>query len=416
MEKDQPRAALITIGTEILGGKMDDTNATWLSRWLKSQGITVQWRMSAGDSIDDIIQLLRWSEGCDVVFLTGGLGPTTDDCTRESLAGYLGRDLEFNETAWKTATVFYKKRRIKPPESNKRQAMVLSGGTVLDNPNGTAPGMYVTEVGRHFFLLPGPPRENRPMTENLVLPILRENYKLSTREQQEVRVYGAGESTVADLLQPLEKTLQVGSYFTQQGWLELHMALQDNPAEKISLQDIAGRAVTMLKDAGFTVTENRKLSELVIDTARNQGKKIAFAESITGGSCTEQIVAVPGASTVLQGSIIAYANDVKEKTLNVSAETLGTKGAVSEETVTEMVRGLEKSIDADLYAAVSGIAGPGGATVEKKVGLVWFGFLLDGDLVVERKQFRHSRSRIINMSVNHIYLRLLKHMNYTFSL
>ncbi|MBN2351065.1 MAG: CinA family nicotinamide mononucleotide deamidase-related protein [Spirochaetales bacterium] len=404
-------AAVIGIGTEIMKGAIDDTNATFLSQWLFNLGLEVRLRVNVPDAREDIAAALRAAEGCGLVILTGGLGPTDDDLTREALAAYLGRELVFDEQAWTVMRAFFEKRGRETPESNRRQAFVMTGAEVLSNPNGTAPGQFCEAGGRHFALLPGPPAENQPMAHGPLLEKLRERgFSSGAPVLRVIRTYGVGESALADLLPGAAFRSEVGWYFSQEGWVEMHFTARDDGSGRGAAVVDADceKARTALEKSGVFFTGPIDLSTLLLEELAGRGLTIAFAESITGGAMAAELVKNPGASNALRGGVVAYSNEIKEKLLGVSAETLRRRGAVSAETVREMAAGLRERTGADVCVAVSGIAGPDGGSRAKPIGLVHFGFLIGDRDFQLRALLPGNRLRVIRRAVAFAFVETLK--------
>jgi nicotinamide-nucleotide amidase len=404
-------AAIIGIGTEIMKGAIDDTNATFLSQWLFNLGLEVKLRVNVPDTLEAIEAAFRAAEGCDLVVATGGLGPTDDDLTREALAVHLGKSRGFDAAGGGGGGGFFEKRGRTIPESNRRQAMVVPGAEVLPNPNGTAPGLLCAAGSRCFVLLPGPPAENQPLARGVLLEKLRgRGFASGAVALRVIRTYGIGESALADLLKDAGFRSEVGWYFSQEGWVEIHFTARDDGSGRgAALVDAdAAAARAALERAGVFMTEPVELSKLLLDALLARGLSIAFAESITGGAMAAELVKNPGASNALRGGVVAYSNELKERLLGVSARTLRERGAVSAETVREMAAGLREKTSADVCVAVSGIAGPDGGSAAKPVGLVHFGFLVGGRAFARREVLPGSRLRVIKRAVAFAFVETLK--------
>jgi len=394
-------AGIISVGTEIMCGKIDDTNSTYISKWLRECGIKLKYRLSTPDSIDDIIHAIKHVSSCDLIILTGGLGPTTDDITREALAKFLKKKLIFQKKEYKKIESFFQSFGKKAPVSNKQQAELIDGGEFLSNGNGTAPGIFYQEADKIFVLLPGPPRENQPMIKEVLLPKLKENGFIKGSPRTKVyRIYNVGESAIADLFRPFHDRIELGFYPVTGGWCEVHLSNHNKKHEQ--------KVEKMLKDAGMFFTEDKNISLLVLEKLEKKGLTISFAESITGGNLSGEFVKNAGASKVLLGGIVAYSNDAKKKILSVKQETLNKYGAVSESTVKEMTLGLKKLMGADIAISVSGIAGPEGGTKEKPIGTVCFGFLFGNDLCTKKEMIPGPRARIMTRAVNMVFVEILK--------
>lgn len=406
-------ASIISIGSEIMKGWIDDTNSTYISRWLNSLGIKVKWRLNIGDNIDEIVNALEMVKDTDIIILTGGLGPTDDDCTREGLAKFLKKDLIFNKDQWESLKKIFNRFNRIIPKSNKKQAMIIPKGEFIENNAGTAPGIFYKENNKVYILLPGPPPENQPMINNYLLKKFKDN-KLIDGEiiTQVLRIYNVGESELADSLSGIKTLCELGYYFTQNGWLELHVSMYSdkkdyalNNVEK-TLKDI----YKILNINKYFYTIDKDISLLLLDMLKEKKLTISFAESITGGSISSEFVKNPGASEVLLGGIVAYSDDVKINLLGASKETLNKYGAVSEETAKEMVLGLKKEFNSDISVSITGIAGPTGSSEKKPIGLVYFGFIIKDKVFVKKEIFFGKRLRIIKKSINYALIEVYKNL------
>ncbi len=404
-------AVIITIGDEILKGKIDDTNATFISRWLHGLGLATERRVTVGDSIDDIADALMHSSEAGLVILTGGLGPTDDDVTREGFAKFLGEKLQFNEDAWSKIGKFFKSRDLPIAESNRKQAMTIEGAEILPNDNGTAPGIFYDAGKTIYAVLPGPPRENRDMIENSLFKKLKERDLLTQDITTKIiRVYNTGESAIADILKDYRPGCGIGYYFSQEGYVEIHIirAGLDRKQNLKDVDDCYMEITKRLSANNIDFTENRAQSLILLEFLKSKKLTLSFAESITGGNLAGEFVKNAGASDALAGGVVVYSNESKIKLLGVKEDTIVSHGAVSEQTVKEMTIGLKKLFNTDVCVSVSGIAGPSGATDKKPVGLVHFAFMFNDELITRKEVFFGSRERIIKRTVNYCYLEILK--------
>ena len=392
------KVELINTGTELLIGDVINTNAAWLGQRMVELGLSVQRATSVpdGDAIN-----LALEEACrraDVVIVTGGLGPTSDDVSREAAAHVLGLPLETDDEAMATLTAFFAKRGRTVNEHNKRQALVPPGGVVLPNPNGTAPGLYLpAALGAAkglqcaMFLLPGPPRELKPMMQNEVEPRLRA--MLPGGEDRVCRYFkftGLGESDISMALQDgLEAIpgLEIG-YCLGKGDVDVRLT---GSAAAIGQ---AGR-LCREKLGEFLVSDDRRLvEEVCVALLSEKGEWCATAESCTGGFIANRLTNVSGASKVFSQGFVTYANEAKTRHLAVPAEMLAAHGAVSTEVAAAMAEGCLKTSGADHALAVTGIAGPTGGSEEKPVGTVFIALASKGRPVeVRRRWFAGERER-----------------------
>ena len=405
-------AGIISVGTEIMFGKIDDTNSTYLSRWLKDCGITVKFRISAPDVIDEITSALKYAKDADLIILTGGLGPTSDDITREALSKYLNKKLVFKEDEYQKILNFFSKLNRPAPVSNKKQAELIEGAEFLTNKNGTAPGMFFMENDTIFVLLPGPPLENQPMIKNGLFLKLKENGFIQGNILTKVyRLYNVGESAAADLFALFEEDVELGYYFTSGGWCEIHLTKYvTGEGQSTGLVSASKKAEQILNDAGIFFTEDKDIAQLVLETLEQKKMTLSFAESITGGNLSGEFVKTPGASKVFIGGVISYSNEAKKNILGVRQDSLDKHGAVSEEVVKEMVLGLKKLTGSDIGVSISGVAGPDGGTKEKPVGLVYFGFLFGSEFYARKEMLVGHRTRIMTRAINMVFVEILRNL------
>jgi len=395
-------AAIISIGSEIMRGKIEDTNSTYISKWLTGLGIDVSFRLSTKDVIQDIIDAIKHVDSCDLIILTGGLGPTTDDITREALAEHLNKKLIFKDDEYQKITSFFKKLNRPSPESNKKQADLIEGAEFLYNNNGTAPGMYYKDNNKIFVLLPGPPKENQPIIQEQLSLKLKQNGFVSKELNIKIyRLYNIGESAIADMFISFKDDVSIGYYATTGGWLEIH--INENITRKRQIEKI-------LTDNKVFFTDDKDLSLMVLEELEKQKQTISFAESITGGNISGEFVKNSGASKVFMGSVVSYSDDIKKSVLGVQQHSLDSHGAVSEEVVKEMCYGLKKVMGTSIAIAVSGVAGPLGGSEQKPVGTVYFGFLFGNNFYSKKEFFPGVRTRIMSRVVNTVFVEILKNL------
>jgi nicotinamide-nucleotide amidase len=370
---------LLTIGDELLLGFTVDTNAAYLARALAAIGVEIVHRTTVGDDAEKIaVAVSEAIERTGAVITTGGLGPTADDRTRPVIATLFGRELVLDESiVAQIEARFWRMTSAKMPQTNIVQAMVPAGARVLENHHGTAPGLWIEDAqGRWVAMLPGVPREMRGLTQDSILPILRERIGAAPVAivSRTIRTTGIGESALAERLGELGKSVDGMPLAFLPGWAGVDLRLTSRtlpPDEATRALDSAER---MLRDVAGPVvygTESDDLTELILDMCRERGLHIATAESCTGGLLGARLTAIPGSSDVYHGGVIAYDNSVKTKLLGVSDVTLREHGAVSEQAAREMAEGCAKSLGAQIGVGITGVAGPGGGTEEKPVGTVW---------------------------------------------
>ena len=376
---------LITIGDELLLGYTIDTNAAHISRTLAEAGVAVVRRTSVGDEADNIAAAV--SEALDrtgAVITTGGLGPTSDDLTKPSIARIFGRKMELDEEIAAALERRWKSRfpAGKFPATNRAQAEIPEGAVILTNRHGSAPGIWLEdEKGRWVAMIPGVPREMRGMLADELLPRIKAlgADPDSAVVSRTLRTTGIAESAIAELLGPGflgEPGTELGSlplaYLPGIAGVDLRVTARGLPHARA--ERLVNEAILKLRDrvGAYVYGEGETdLAAVILDQCRAANLTLAVAESCTGGLLGERITNIPGSSDVFLGGVIAYHNDVKREWLGVASEDLARFGAVSEEVVLQMAAGARKEFGADIGIAITGIAGPGGGTPEKPVGLVW---------------------------------------------
>lgn len=370
---------LLTIGDELLLGFTVDTNAAYLARALAGVGVEIVHRTTVGDDADRIASAVSEAiERTGAVITTGGLGPTADDRTRPAIAKLFGRELVRDDAiVAQIEARFWRMTSAKMPETNIVQAMVPAGSRVLENQHGTAPGLWIEDAqGRWVAMLPGVPREMRGLTNDSILPILRERIGAAPIAivSRTIRTTGIGESALAERLGELGKSVEGMPLAFLPGWAGVDLRLTSRTLAPDAAKTSLDAAARMLRDVAGPVVygeESADLAELVLDLCRDRGYTIAVGESCTGGLLGARLTAIPGSSDVFHGGVIAYDNGAKTKLLGVSDVTLREHGAVSEEVAREMAEGCARVLGTQIGIGITGIAGPGGGTPEKPVGTVW---------------------------------------------
>jgi len=368
------RAIIIAVGSELLNLDRLDTNSIYIARRLREFGILTDMKMVVGDNHDYLAWVVRQAyKRAQIVITTGGLGPTDDDITREAVADAIQRELVFREDLVADIRERFRKRRLKMPDNNARQAFVIEGGAVLDNPVGTAPGIFLDSGPCRVLLLPGPPVEMRPMfdrvLEESIAPLSR--YHVYTRS---FRIAGVTESEADERLNSLIGGIRnlALTILATPGLIEIRLMGRSRKDPKEAEEPVE-TAVARIRE-GFRkeiVTEREESFEgAILRLLQERGLTLALAESCTGGGLSNRITNVPGSSRVFLGGIVAYSNDLKVELLGVNPETLEAKGAVSPEMAAEMAEGIRRRTGADLGLSITGIAGPDGGVPGKPVGLV----------------------------------------------
>lgn len=371
-------AEIIAIGSELLTPEKVDTNSLWLTGKLNEIGIEVKLKTVVGDDELRLEETIRDAvKRSDIVISTGGLGPTEDDITRKISAKAIDRELVYHTEIEADLRERFRKWGREMPEINKRQAFVIDGAEILPNPNGSAVGMCVEFASKIFVILPGPPRENKPMFENFILPKLREMAGEIYVKRKMLKVSGLGESAVDEAVAPIYttyKNVQTSILFNKSE-IEVHlMAQAKTEAEaEVVLNELAGKIAEKLGIAVFS-TNGEAMEEVVGKLLSERGKTLSIAESCTGGLIGERLTDVAGSSKYFIEGAVTYANDAKIRTLNVPKEVIEANGAVSAPTAEAMAKGMRERSGTDFAISVTGIAGPDGGTEEKPVGTVFIGY------------------------------------------
>ena len=373
-------AEVIAVGSELLGSTRLDTNSLFISRSLAALGIQLKAKAVVGDDralLKDLFSLAITRS--DVVVVTGGLGPTDDDLTREAVTDALG--ISMSEDAAITATIRerFARRGLMMPEFNRKQAMVPAGATVLANPNGSAPGLLIPVGEKLAILLPGPPRELQPMLTAICEPqgLLGARGGVARLHTVSIFTTGLSESHVEQLVQPLYAPWRDSpepietTILATPGQVELHLTVRsaDHVGAKATLESARAELTKVLGLSAFT-TDGRGLPHVVGELLQSKGLTLAAAESCTGGLLLARMTEVAGSSAYVRGGVVAYSNELKVQLLGVDPATIATHGAVSEPTAAAMADGIHDRTGADVCVAITGIAGPAGATETKPVGTV----------------------------------------------
>ena len=392
------KAEIILVGSELLTPDRVDTNSLFLTAQLNRLGIEVVRKTTVGDDPENLGRVFRAAlESATFVFASGGLGPTEDDLTRETLAATLRRPLVQNDEIVKDLEAKFRRFGRPMPQINLKQAQVPVGATVLPNPRGTAPGLWV-EDGQHVVvLLPGPPRELEPMFTEQVVPRLETRVTGARLYSRELKVAGMGESAVDQAIAPIYKgysDIQT-TLLHVIGEIQVHLRLwsEDSAAATRRLDEIVERIALALGEALFTRT-GQSMEQVVAHELTWRGATIAVAESCTGGMLGERLTRLPGSSAYFVGGVISYGNELKSAWLDVPRELIDSKGAVSDEVAVAMARAVRRRAGTTLGLSITGIAGPTGATEGKPVGTVHIA-LADADRVEARAfKFPGDRDRV----------------------
>ena len=398
-QKQIHTAEILCVGTELLLGDIVNTNAAFLSQQLAGLGIHVYRHTVVGDNPERLRRALdaAFAEA-DLVITSGGLGPTYDDLTKETVASYFGRSMEMHEESLRTIRAYFQRiGRVMTP-NNEKQAMMPVGAVVFPNHYGTAPSLAVSneEGSKTVIMLPGPPGELCPIFREEILPYLKSRREL-TLVSRNVHIFGMGESAVESKLQDLmrDSVNPTVAPYCKEGEVRLRVTAEAPTEEEASL--MCDRMIERIRatEVGEVIygVDVDSLERAVVLALRSAGKTLATAESCTGGLISKRITDVSGSSEVFLGGCVTYANEAKMALLGVRAETLEAYGAVSEETAREMARGTRERLGADIGVSATGIAGPGGGTPEKPVGTVYLGISTAAGEEVRKLSLSSMRSR-----------------------
>ncbi len=399
---------LLSVGTEILMGNIVNTNARYLAQKCAELGLTLYYQLSVGDNEVRLCEAIKTaSSRSDIVILTGGLGPTQDDLTKEAVAKVFGRQLIMDEPSRERIEGFFKfrypdnySRMI--TNNNWKQALKIDGCIVVQNDNGTAPGYIVEEDGKSVILLPGPPGEMVPMFNQHIFPYLQKKQNKVFLSAM-VKLCGVGESKAeTDILDLIDgQSNPTIAPYAKTGETHFRITAAADNAEEASrlVKPVVKELYRRFGDNIYTTEEAETLEAAVVKLLKQKQLTLTTAESCTGGLLTGRLVNVPGVSDVLKEGFITYSNEAKMRYLGVKEETLRQYGAVSEATVREMVSGASGASGSKAAVAITGIAGPDGGTPEKPVGLVYIACLVNDNITVKEYRLRGNREKIREMSV-----------------
>ncbi len=394
------KSEIIAVGSELLTPAFQDTNSLYLTEKLNDAGIQVHFKTIVGDDEEDLIRVFKTAlKRSRLVLTIGGLGPTEDDRTREVFARVLGRKLIFKKEIQETIRSRFRRRGLPMAATNKKQCFVIEGSEILSNPFGTAPGLWV-EKGRHLIaLLPGPPHEFRPMVERHITPRLVSSGRGTGLRRRTIRLTGIGESQMEMSIRDLYKSLPPGVSITtlaSAGDIAIQLTEKRDIGQHRD-EDRLGPIVAKLSERLSPYvysTDGRQLEAVVSELLKAHRKTLACAESCSGGLLSNRLTDIPGSSDYLIESVVAYSNRSKIRHLRVPAYLIKTRGAVSGPVARKMAEGIRKTSGADYGLAITGIAGPGGGTPMKPVGLVYIALSHSEGTVVRKSLFFGGRDRI----------------------
>jgi len=394
------KAEIISVGTELLLGEIVNTNAQYIAKELANLGIDVYHQVVVGDNVSRLKEAYRVAfERSDLVITTGGLGPTKDDMTKETAAQFLNRELIPHDESLKIIEDYFSRRGLPVNDGNRKQGYFPEGSTILPNPNGTAPACIVEDNNKKLILLPGPPREMIPLFETEVIPYLKK-YQDKVFSFKVLNVCGIGEGHMEELIMDIvdNQTNPTVAPYAKAHALTLRIAASGRTKEEAERlivpveKQIRNRLGDNIYGEGDTTLES-VVAELLIKNKLT----IAIAESCTGGLLCGRLINYPGISSVFMEGAITYSNQSKIKLLGVKPETLEKYGAVSQEVAKEMAEGIYKTANTNIGISITGVAGPGGGTETKPVGLIYIGICINGTTKVKKVNLNGSRNRVRNL-------------------
>ncbi len=389
---------LIAVGTELLLGNIVNTNAAYLAQKCAEAGLSCYYQDVVGDNALRLEQTLRTAlSRADVIILCGGLGPTQDDLTKETVAKVMDAELYMDEDCLKSVLDYFERIGRTPTENNRKQALIPKGAKVLVNNNGTAPGCIIEKNGKHVIMLPGPPEELKLMYEESVDPYL---LRLTPRTifSKNVKICGVGESSVETAIEDLVNAQSNPTIATYAKTGEVHVRVSAQAEDEVMAKKLCKPIIKELKERFgnniYSTDDDVTLEKAVTDMIKDENLSLGVVESCTGGLLAGRLVGVPGVSEVFKSGLVTYSNKAKRKLAGVRKSTLEKYGAVSSQTAEEMVKGAASLYKLDVVAATTGIAGPEGGSEEKPVGLVYVACFVCGKVTVKECHFTGSRQKI----------------------
>jgi len=397
MPTKPPRAEVIAVGSELLGESRAETNSLLIARYLAQVGIEIRRKSVVGDDAESLVLAVQQSlDRSSLLIITGGLGPTADDITREVVAALLGLELQVDPVSLERLKVIYGRLMLDIKPNSLRQVTLPEGADVLHNDHGTAPGLLLTVGDAVIFLLPGPPRELQPMFENQVMARIRRRFGVRALSERNIRLASLAESAVDARVLPILAEYPDIQYtiLSSPGLIELIFRSQSEPNK--AAQDLDSLQARICAEMGDRVysTLSRDLPSVVGELLAKKGLMLATAESCTAGSISRWLTDVSGSSSFFAGGVIAYSDRVKQDLLGVSLEILQSHGAVSSESAVAMAAGVCRMTGAEIGISVTGVAGPTGGTQEKPVGTVWFGVSVQGRTASVGRRFPGDRASV----------------------
>lgn len=397
------QAEIISIGDELLIGQVVNTNASWMSEKLNEVAVSVRYITTISDNEEDMMHLLETAYNrSDLVILTGGLGPTKDDKTKDVLVKFFNTSLELNETVLEDIKAYLNKRSVELNELNRNQAMTPKGCEIIRNPEGTAPGLVFKKKDKTVIAVPGVPYEMKHMFDDHIIPTLKKSQKQRNIVHRTVLTQGMAEAMLAEKLEDWENELPEDiklAYLPSSSTVRLRLSGKGKSREEVKekIQREIDKLKKIIPDYIYGYDDDT-LEKIVIDILSKEDKTLSIAESCTGGYISHLITSVPGSSECFEGSVISYSNNIKEKHLNVPGDLIEKHGAVSSQVAEAMAEGVRKSFKTDYAVSVTGIAGPSGGTKEKPVGLVYIAVAAADNVYSKKYLFGDKRQRNIERS------------------
>ncbi|MDE7199503.1 MAG: competence/damage-inducible protein A [Lachnospiraceae bacterium] len=394
---------IIAVGTEILLGNIVNTNAAYLAEKCAALGLSCYHQDVVGDNEERLAETLKLAlSRSDIILLSGGLGPTQDDLTKEVAARVFGKELYLHEPSREAIRQFFSERKLEITENNWKQAMVPEGCIVVDNPGGTAPGIIMAENGRHVVLMPGPPGELVPMFERSIMPYLA-GLQSGVIYSQTVKICGVGESKAESMVEDLVEVQSNPTIATYAKTGEVHLRVTATASDEKEAKKLVKPVVKELKgrfgNHVYTTDNDVTLERAVVDLLMANKLTACTVESCTGGMLSARLINVPGVSEVFKSGYVTYSNKSKRRLLGIKKNILLKHGAVSEQIAREMAKTSAALARTDVSVSTTGIAGPDGGTAEKPVGLVYIGCNVCGRITVKECRFHGSREKIRESTV-----------------
>ncbi|MFC1551024.1 competence/damage-inducible protein A [Candidatus Latescibacterota bacterium] len=395
MKKKKPVIEILIAGDEILSDPVREKNAQFIADSLRTAGFDIDFITITGDNIHNLSGAMKHSSRrADIVLVTGGLGPTSDDRTVEAFASAFGLNLVLHEKSLKRIEALFKRRKRTMSNSNRSQAMIPEGGSALENRIGTAPGIFAHAENTDFYLMPGVPAEMKNIFEDTALPKIIAEYEHEVRGTEVLRLTGISESELYDRIGSIDGTHESVRYYP--GLEGITVKIITGAGSQPSAKEIGGQIIETVGDIVFS-TEGESLEQVVGELLREKGLTVSAAESCTGGRITNRLTKIPGSSDYVLAGVVAYSNESKRNILGVDRELIERYGAVSAEVAGAMSEGVRRITGADIGISTTGIAGPGGGSAEKPVGLMYTGITTANG--TETKKLQFVEDRLINMGI-----------------